>query len=89
MASVVSGFSRTVIALVTDRRGYGWSAGISLREPFRQPGKTALHFDPDADRGGPGYSSIALINDRLPGYPHDRVTLDQTAAKCLAPRLFS
>src|SRR4051794_37738834 len=24
-----------------------WRGGISLREPFRQPGKTALSFDPD------------------------------------------
>ena len=63
--------------------------GISLREPFRQPGKTALRFDPDGGRGGLGYSGIAPINDRHPGYAGDRVTFDQTAAKRLAPRRFS
>jgi hypothetical protein len=35
---------------------------------FRQTGKTALRFDPARGRGGPGYSSIAPINDRQPGY---------------------
>jgi hypothetical protein len=62
--------------------------GISRREPFRQTGKTALRFDPDAGRGGPTGSNIAQINERHPGYPGDRVTFDQTAAKRIAARFF-
>jgi hypothetical protein len=44
LVSVVSGFSRTASAIAAslERRD-----GVSLREPFRQPGKTALRFDPD------------------------------------------
>ena len=63
--------------------------GISRCEPVVRPEKRRYALTLTRGRGGPGYSNIALINDRHPGYPDDRVTFDQTAAKSLAPRRFS
>jgi len=63
--------------------------GISLREPFVRPEKRRCALTLTRGRGGLGYSNIAPINDRHPGYSSAGVTFDQTAAKGHAPRRFS
>ena len=63
--------------------------GISRCEPFVRPEKRRYASTLSTGRGGLGYSSIAPINDRHPGYPNVRVTFDQTAAKRPAPHRFS
>jgi hypothetical protein len=66
-----------------------WRAGISRCEPFVRPEKRRSALTLTGGRGGPGYSNIAAINDRHPGYADAGVTFDQTAAKRLATRRFS
>jgi hypothetical protein len=63
--------------------------GISHGEPFVRPEKRRCTLTLSGGRGGPGYSNIPFTNDRRPGLPNAGVTLDQTAAKRLAPRRFS
>jgi hypothetical protein len=72
-----------------DLRGFPEGRHLAPRA-FRQPGKTALRFDPfglvAAVRVHPT-SLRSTIGSRV--HPTPGVTFDQTAAKRLAPRRFS
>jgi len=87
----VSGFSRTVIRKSRRSTEHARLGGTASRSAslFVSPEKRRCALTLTGGRGGPGYSSIAPINDRHPGYPIASVTFDQTAAKRLAPRRFS